>query len=292
MLDLLPPPDLPGGGVLRVLWSNETMRVVEQRLPDGRLFRWLLQTPLVQTVVALGGGASRPRTRLDPDSFDRSVLMPAYHVAMVAALGLRRGASRTFLFLGVGGGSLPAYLRQHHPRVQMTGVDSSAVALELGRRFFGCTAGPRLSLHAQRAEDFLARRRASSWDAILLDVSASDESTPPAAPLVAPPASLCSARALRGLRSRLRPGGVLVINCLGAAAALKQLTARLARAFECDGGGSGGVVAISTSEGNLVLAAVRREARCTACASVGDARWREVCASLGLSVRQVCGGAK
>jgi hypothetical protein len=89
---------LPGGGVLRTLDHLDGLWAIEQRTADGSTFRWLCSlrengTLLAETVVRCTPQEQQRRTRsTNGVSFDRDLLMPQYHTAMVAALGLRRGA--------------------------------------------------------------------------------------------------------------------------------------------------------------------------------------------------------
>ena len=86
---------LPGGGTVRLMASSRAedereLLILAQTLDDERKFRWMCSraTPdaplLVETVVEL-----LPRlsvgTRAGTVRFGRELLLPAYHVAMVAA---------------------------------------------------------------------------------------------------------------------------------------------------------------------------------------------------------------
>ena len=290
---------LAGGGRQHELVAcpgNPPLRVGEQPRADGRVFRWLLSggdgETLVESVVAMRGG----------HEFDRTVLLPAYHVAIVAALGLRRAPSRDFCFLGVGGGCLPLHLAQYHPRCCMVGVDHDERMFELGRRYFGCAPGPRLKLHAVPAEAYLRRRSTPSWDAIVVDLSdaSRDGVRGEDGALRSPPPSMCSTAALRRLRRRLRPGGAVVVNGCGEGSGLARLRAAFSSVFASGsgrrserGGGAGSLaVALETAEGNLVLAAVlpsRGGERGCRPAGPDPNHWREewlaACRDVGLVVR-------
>lgn len=157
---------LPGGGRLTVRHCDESWMVVDQARTDGRIFRWLLSASgsTCETLVELAlpsVGTRRATLRFSREEFLRIELLPEYHRAMVAALGLsRRSHARHFLFFGFGGGALASYLAQHHPRCIMTGVDASAQVLKLAVKFFGvCQRGPRTRLHHSNVEDFLRRFR-------------------------------------------------------------------------------------------------------------------------------------
>ena len=256
---------LPGGGSASVLGSSLDSRLVaiEQTLDDGRRFRWLCATRpgvelAVETIVPLTSteSSSGPCTRntVSQPLFDRSTLLPEYHLAMVAALGLSKRASERMAFLGVGGGALPLFLAQHHPRCVMTAIEPDKEALELAGRFFGLQSGPRLRLHALTAEAYLRNHgHTSRFDAIFLDASN-------AADGCAPPPALCSCHALRRLlRRHLRPGGVLAINVHGASAHHALVRRSLcAAASRRDRPRDRPLLRVETAEGNVVLVACVR----------------------------------
>ena len=284
------------------LYTDASLLVLEQRCGDGATYRWLCRQPpgrqdncqtaagldtlLVDTLLRVGPAqivTSRPRTRhgVLPATFDRSLLLPEYHAAMVAALGLcTRGLSR-MLCLGVGGGALCMYLREMYPASMLVGVERDQCAIVLAQRYFGLRIGARLQLHTTCAADYLRRRRrhARQFDAVFLDASTS---TADADAMCAPPAALRCAAVIRQLRAALGEGGVLVVNTLGAARGVRALRAQLSTAFEV-------VHAIGCSEGNVVLvaSAAQRSRVAAGVARLSPARrreWLRACATLELSV--------
>ena len=326
--------ELPGGGAICALAEVEggdrDLLVLEQTLVDGRRFRWLCSRTsaspsgplLAETVVPLLPPTSERSTRsgVTAARFGRVLLLPEYHRAMVAALGLATATPlHSLLFLGVGGGALPMFLAQHHPRCVLTGVECDRRVLRLAREHFGCKPGPRLRLHASSAEDFLRRLpssrdprrdprhrrpRGGLHDAILVDAS-SHGGAPDTH--CSPPPGLSTRRALRGLRARLRLGGALIVNVLGSAEHVGHVQQRLVGAS----GSHDTLRRIATAEGNVVLVAVRgrrvvaRRAgrsptsvvadshlQATAdgteeTASGDDSTWRAACAAVGLRVRAI-----
>jgi hypothetical protein len=281
----------PGGGVVCLVdarvgdGEQRDLHVFDQMLDDGRRFRWLCSRatpsePLCsETVVALlRSEKARRLTRgaTSGSSVYRAVLLPEYHRAMVAGLGLATAAPlRSLLVLGVGGGALPLHLATHHPRCRMIGVEADARVLELASQHFGCRPGPKLTLHAQSAEAYLraSRARPRRFDAVLLDASHGDRDGGHRAP----PPRLATRAALRRLRRRLRVGGALVVNVLGSAAHCAHVRTQLvAASAACDE-----VREIGTAEGNTVVALVRR-ARVD-----DDTTWLAACAALGLRTRRL-----
>ena len=293
------------------LYADAILLVLEQRCGDGAIYRWLcrrplrdslaaadldparpqatadLETLLVDTLLRVGPtrivAIARPRTRHGGPSatFDRSLLLPEYHVGMVAALGLcTRGLSR-MLCLGVGGGALCMHLRERYPACTLVGVERDERAIFLAQRYFGLRVGSRLQLHATCAVEYLRRRRprARRFDAIFLDASTP---TADADAMCAPPPSLRCAAVTRQLRAAVGEGGVLVVNALGAVRGVRTLRAQLGAAFEV-------VHAIGCGEGNVVLVAcaAQRNRVTAGVARLQPARrrvWLRACATLELSV--------
>ena len=240
---------------------------------------------MVETLLRVGPDrvASRPQTRhgIPSATFDRSLLLPEYHVAMVAALGLcSRGLGR-MLCLGVGGGALCMHLRERYPACTLVGVERDERAILLAQRYFGLRVGSRLQLHAGCAEAYLRRRRrrARRFDAIFLDASTP---TADADGMCAPPPPLRRAAVIRQLRDALGEGGVLAVNALGSARGVQALRAQLGAVFDA-------VHAIGCGEGNVVLVAcAAQRSRVTAgVARLPPARrraWLRACATLELNV--------
>lgn len=260
---------LPGGGDVRLLAEvgadvaqTRRLLVLDQTTPDGRRFRWLCSCEkpgaplLAETVVEILDATHA--TRSGATAFGRGVLLPAYHLAMVAGIGLATARLRSMLFLGVGGGALMLHLAAAHgPRCpRMVGVEADARVLTLARAHFGLAQSAKLRLHVAAGEDFVAqrsrphhshrRRNIGMHDAIFLDASS--------AVGVAPPAALMQAALLRQLRACLRRGGCLVVNVLGTADHVAAVESRVAVAFK---GASNVRRRIATDEGNVVLVVVR-----------------------------------
>ena len=291
--------NLPGGGDLIVRHSDSLTQIVDQHFDNGRAFRWLCSSAsssscssanlTAETIVELNTNnapsASSPATRRTSkrQKFIRDTLLPEYHVAMVAGLGLRRASSplRHMLFLGVGGAALSQHLAQQHPRCLMTGVEASSSMIELAIQYFGCQRrGPRWRLHCCSAQSFLRRFPSGSYDAIFLDASCAEGG-------FAPPKDLCTSLAFRGLHMRLRPGGCLIANALGGAAHLDEVSTALVNAFTDDDDSSSRIWLLRTSEGNNVLVGVREPASSVVQAPACPAQWMAACSALGLRVERL-----
>lgn len=145
-----------------------------------------------------GGGPNR-QSALYPDRPQHLEL--AYsRVAMVGPALVPPGAR--ILFVGLGGGAMPMYVRQVLPAADIDVVEIDPLVVEVAQEYFGFTPGPGLRVHVADGRVFLEQASPGSWDLIVLD--AFSESGIPRA--------LATRQFLETVRSRLTPGGVVVSN--------------------------------------------------------------------------------
>jgi spermidine synthase len=111
---------------------------------------------------------------------------------------------RSMLILGLGGGSAPKRLWRDFRSLQLDVVEIDPVVVDVAHRFFAVPKDPRLSIEVEDGRRFLTRtdRR---WDAIALDVFYEDGI----------PFHMTTAEFFRLVRSRLAPGGVVLMNVIG-----------------------------------------------------------------------------
>jgi spermidine synthase len=114
-------------------------------------------------------------------------------------------SARDVLFVGLGGGSAPKRFWRDVPslRIQVAELDSAVVTV--ARRFFSLPRDPRLRVSVEDGRQYLARHD-ERWDVIAVDAFYAD----------AIPFHLTTREFLQLARSRLRPGGVVVTNVIGA----------------------------------------------------------------------------
>lgn len=138
-----------------------------------------------QTVVKLG----------DPEHLE----LPYARVAM-AGLALC-DEPRRILIVGLGGGSLPMFLRQHYPTAEIDAVDIDPEVVYVAKRYFDFREDSRLRAHIGDGRAFIERYR-YPYDLIFLDAFSSDSV----------PAHLTTQEFLQAVRRALKPGGVVVGN--------------------------------------------------------------------------------
>ena len=121
--------------------------------------------------------------------------------AYLAAAPLLGRPLRHVAILGNAGGTTARAMGVFYPRAQIDGVELDPAVSEVGRRYFGLDDNPRLRVITADARPFL-RRTGERYDLILVDAY-----RPPYVPFY-----LATQEFFRLARSRLLPGGALVIN--------------------------------------------------------------------------------
>ena len=120
------------------------------------------------------------------------------HLAVAPLLGR---PLRSVAILGNAGGTTARAMGVFYPQARIDGVEIDPAVSEVGRRFFGLGDNPRLRVITADARPFL-RRTKERYDLILVDAY-----RPPYVPFY-----LTTQEFFRLARSRLAPGGALVIN--------------------------------------------------------------------------------
>lgn len=110
------------------------------------------------------------------------------------------------LFVGLGGGSLPKWLLEQVPQVQVDVVELDPAVVEVARRLFGVPDDPRLRIQVGDGRRFLALSSEPTYDLIFLDAYNSDSI----------PFHLLTREYFESVRTSLKPGGVVVSNVIGA----------------------------------------------------------------------------
>ena len=108
---------------------------------------------------------------------------------------------RRMLVVGVGGGTLPMFLRKHYPEAAIDAVDIDANVLEVARKFLGFREDATLRAHVADGRAFIEAVR-EPYDVIFLDAFSSSDL----------PAHLTTQEFLRAVRRALAPSGVVVGN--------------------------------------------------------------------------------
>jgi spermidine synthase len=108
---------------------------------------------------------------------------------------------RRMLVIGLGGGTLPAFLRHHYPDAVIDAVDIDPEVAFVAREYFGFKEDALMRIHVADGRKFIESVR-QPYDAIFLDAFGSD----------AVPAHLTTQEFLRAVRRAVSPGGVVIGN--------------------------------------------------------------------------------
>jgi spermidine synthase len=119
-----------------------------------------------------------------------------------------RPTSRDVLAIGLGGGSSPKRLWRDFPQLRIQAVEIDPVVRDVAYRYFHLPHDPRLTVAVDDGRSYLERNAGRRWDAILIDAFYADSI----------PFHLFTAEFLEQVRKHLRPGGVVLVNTIGATA--------------------------------------------------------------------------
>ena len=114
-------------------------------------------------------------------------------------------APKRVLVVGLGGGSMPMFLRSLYPAAHIDVVDIDPEVVKVARRFFGLKEDPRLRVHVADGRRFIeasARSHEGGYELVFLDAYGPDSI----------PFHLATQEFLAGVRRSLAPGGLVVSN--------------------------------------------------------------------------------
>lgn len=160
------------------------------------------------TIVVTDEGDGVRALRFGRDGVRQSLVRPGdpeylalpYITAMLAGLALSAGHQR-FLVIGLGGGTLPAFLRKKFPDAEIDAVDINAEVAAVAKSWFGFREDPRMKIHVADGRKFIESVR-QPYDVILLDAFGAD----------AVPAHLTTAEFLAAVRRAVRDDGIVISN--------------------------------------------------------------------------------
>jgi spermidine synthase len=118
-----------------------------------------------------------------------------------------RPESRKVLFLGLGGGSAPKRIWRDFPETQSQIVELDPVVAQVARKWFALPDSPRLRVDVSDGRTWLDRHD-EKFDLVAVDTFFSDGI----------PFHLTTREFVERLHSRLEPGGLVLVNVIGAIA--------------------------------------------------------------------------
>ncbi|MDH4224017.1 MAG: hypothetical protein OEW12_00005 [Deltaproteobacteria bacterium] len=174
--------------------------------PENKLYERTKKGRTIQVVDRRGRRELRFGNRVvqsalnlnNPDS-----LILSYTQAMAAGMLLNPLAAR-ILHIGLGGGSLPAFIYRNFPQAWQVVVELDPEVIETAYRFFGLPLHPRLKVLAADGGDYLSQCR-DAFDLIFLDAYLAE----------GPAAAMEHQTTLGNIRDRLTADGWLINNIWG-----------------------------------------------------------------------------
>lgn len=126
----------------------------------------------------------------------------------VALVGLALSEEpRRFLVVGLGGGTLPMFLRKYYPDAVIDAVDIDPDVVDVAKKFFGFREDRNMIAHVSDGRRFVENTR-RPYDVIFLDAFGANN-TPP---------HLTTQEFLEAVRRAVTPGGIVVGNLWGRSA--------------------------------------------------------------------------
>lgn len=178
---------LPDGTQVQLTAQRDSfygdLRVVDYSGPQLRT-REMLIDGLVQGAIDLGSGQS---------VYEYSYLMQFLPYAL-------NPGGKNCLVIGLGTGIVPSWYAAQGIHTEVVDIDPNVVSL--AQKYFGFD--PNITVHVEDARYFL-NRSTQRYDYVVLDVFNGDTT----------PGHVLSLEAMRLLKARMTPGGVLAINLIG-----------------------------------------------------------------------------
>jgi len=132
---------------------------------------------------------------------DPDYLGLAYTPVALTGLALCNEQARRFLIIGLGGGTLPAFLRTHYPDAEIDAVDINPEVAFAAKNHLGFREDERMRIHIADGRKFVEAVR-QPYDAIFLDAFGAE----------AVPAHLTTKEFLSAVHRAVRSDGVVVGN--------------------------------------------------------------------------------
>ncbi len=149
--------------------------------------------------------------RFEKNGARQSVVKPgdpeylALHYASVMLAGLALSEDpRRILVVGLGGGTLPMFLRKHYPDATIDAVDIDPDVVTVAKEFFGFREDSRMQAHVGDGRQFIENSR-QPYDVIFLDAFGIDSV----------PEHLTTREFLRAVRRAVKPDGSVIGNLWG-----------------------------------------------------------------------------
>jgi len=153
------------------------------------------------------------------DTTNELALPVTYTRYMTVGLAYTTGLTN-LLEIGFGGGRTAWYLHKHVPALDITAVELDPAVVELAKKYFGVRPEERFKITVSDGRSFMLKSK-DTWDVIMIDAYRG--------PFV--PFHLLTEEFYKLVKSKLKPGGVVVQNIEPTTMMFDSAIATLQRAF-------------------------------------------------------------
>src|SRR4030067_1510957 len=108
------------------------------------------------------------------------------------------------LKIGVGGGSLPRFIKRYYPQIHIDNVDIDPLIVDIARKYFFVREGDGFKIYVEDGRKFIETVK-TAYDMVILDAFGSDNEIPH---------QLTSIEFLHQVKSRLSPKGIVITNLI------------------------------------------------------------------------------
>jgi spermidine synthase len=149
------------------------------------------------------------------------------------------------LIVGLGGGTLPMFLRKHYPKMQIDIVDIDPAVVEVAKKYFGFKEDDNMKAYVKDGRKFIEENK-DPYDIIFLDAFGADNI----------PYDLATKEFLQGVRKAVGPKGIVIANIWDTA--YNKLFDSMVRTYQ-DVFDDVYTVAVKHGSGNVIVLALPRK---------------------------------
>jgi spermidine synthase len=182
-------------------------------------------------------GSKYPDSAVKPGEPDHIEFEYVQAIAVALAVAVE---PKRVLVVGLGGGTLPTFLRKHYPEMVIDTVDIDPDVVDVAKKFFGFREDARMHAYVEDGRQFIERCEAP-YDIIFLDAYGSENI----------PYHMATKEFLQAVRRAAGPKGIVASSILQAAD--NRLHDDMVRTYQ-EVFGSVYIVAAKSSPGEIVLA--------------------------------------
>ena len=182
-----------------LLFACSAQTVIHERVSPERSIIVTEDSRGLRTLLFERGGARQSVVKPgDPDHIE----LPYARTVLIGLALIEE--PRRVLIVGLGGGTLPGFLRKHYPQAVIDVVDIDPDVVDVAKKLFGFREDDRMRAHVADGRGFI-QAASEPYDLIILDAFGADSI----------PTHLTTMEFLRSVRRAVMPQGLVVANVWG-----------------------------------------------------------------------------